>query len=75
MCLQVSILSVVMNAIERNLQNLFNSVITVPGSVAYLYARKLFGWDQPQFALFSTISSLAAVAGKTNTSEQFKSTI
>nr|CAH0103279.1 unnamed protein product [Daphnia galeata] len=38
-------------------------VYQIPGSVTYLYTRKLFDWDQPQFALFSTISSLTAVLG------------
>ena len=37
---------------------------TVPGSITYLYTKKLFDWDQPQYALFSTISSLTAVLGK-----------
>lgn len=38
-------------------------VSQIPGSVTYLYTRKLFDWDQPEFALFSTISSLTAVLG------------
>lgn len=36
---------------------------SVPGTVSYLYVRKKFGWDQPQYALFATIVSIITVFG------------
>lgn len=36
---------------------------TVPTNVSYLYTKMLFGWDQPQYSLFSTVTSITAVLG------------
>jgi len=35
----------------------------VPSTVSYLYVRKRFEWDQPQYALFSTVASIITVLG------------
>jgi len=36
---------------------------SVPGTVSYLYVRKKFAWEQPQYALFTTIVSIITVLG------------
>jgi len=36
---------------------------SVPGTVSYLYVRRMFDWDQPEYALFTTIVSIITVLG------------
>ena len=73
-CLLILLTSVCVFSFQSNKTNLhtlnsscvfcnFFLSYAVPESVTYLYARKLFDWDQAQFALLLTVFSLTAVIG------------